>query len=87
MSLDPHSVEIWLFSQLGLFAVYLVKELWRIFRDQGKQNSEDIGAMKLKLAKAEADLNAVFEKVRTLESSLRSGSPSTGTKSVPPPET
>ncbi len=84
MAVDPKSIEIWLFSQLGLFAVYLIKELWRIYRDQSRNNSEDIGALKLKMTKVEADLNAVFEKVRTLEGSQRYGARNSDTKTSVP---
>jgi len=69
MSLDPRSVELWLFSQLGLFFIWLLKEFFRIFRDQSRKNSTDIGALLTKTAKLESDMNALWQRQRLLEKS------------------
>lgn len=72
MSLDPSHVELWLFGQLGLGVIYLVKELWKIHRDQSHKNTEDIGKLKLRDVKREQDLNAAWERIRMLEGKRRS---------------
>ena len=77
MAIDPKHVAFWLFSQIGLGVIYLIKEFWKIFRDQGAKNSADIGAMMLQMEKSKADLNALFEKVRALESAARVTGPRT----------
>lgn len=72
MALDPGHVEFWLFGQLGLGVIYLIKELWKIHRDQSHKNTEDIGQLKVKLAKYDRDLNAAWERIRMLEGRRRS---------------
>lgn len=69
MAIDAHSVETYLLGQLVLFGVWLAKELWRIYRDQSRKNSEDIGAIKIQQAKIQQDMNAAWERIRLLEKS------------------
>lgn len=71
MAIDPGDLKTWLFGQLALGLVYLVKELWRIYRDQSHKNTEDIGKIKVQNAKQSQDLNAAWERIRMLERSMR----------------
>ncbi len=67
MAVDPSHVEVWLYGQLGLGIVYIIKELWRISKDQSHKNTEDIGKLMIQQAKSQQDLNAAWERVRMLE--------------------
>lgn len=71
MSVAPEHVEIWLFGQLGLGVVYLVKELWRIYTDQGHEHASAIGTLKIQQAQDRKDLDSAWERIRMLEASLK----------------
>lgn len=67
----PNELKTWLYSQLGLFAIYLAKELWKLMKDQSHKNTEDIGKLKIKDAKHDKDLTAAWERIRMIERELR----------------
>ena len=74
MAIDPGDLKTWLFGQLALGLIYVVKELWRIYRDQSHKNTEDIGKIKVQAAKQAQDLNAAWERIRMIERSAREAS-------------
>lgn len=67
MAVNPEDVKIWLFGQLALGGVYLLKELWRIYRDQSHKNTDAIGVLREKRAEDRQDLDAAWDRIRMLE--------------------
>lgn len=72
MSVEPQHIETWLYGQLALGIVYIVKEFFRISRDQSHKNTEDIGTIKINLAEQKKDLDSAWERIRMIERSARS---------------
>lgn len=67
MTLDATHVEYWLLGQLVLGVAFIIKEIWRIGRDQSHKNAEDINLLKVGWAENRKDIDSLWERLRMME--------------------